>query len=278
MLIAWAARARSSIPRRVRWRLGLPPAQPSGWEIGPPDFVGVGAQRSGTDWWYRLICDHPAVQPAVGKELHFFDRFAAGRLTDDEVRAYHRLFPRPTDAITGEWTPRYMHDFWTLGLLGRAAPDARILVLLRDPWERYRSGFAHEIRVLRRQLRGDREQYVRAIIAGDALSRSLYARQLTELFDHFHRSQVLLLQYERCVDDPARELRRSYEFLGLDRPDHIPNSISARTGRSVAKDDPPEHLERAAKASIARDSTELIRVAPELDLDLWRSCRAPDGD
>jgi hypothetical protein len=167
-----------------------------------------------------------------------------------------------------------MHDFWSLGLLRRAAPDARILVLLRDPWVRSRSGFAHTIRVLKRQLRGDREQYVRATIASDALSRSLYARQLAELFEHFRRSQVLLLQYERCVDDPARELRRTYEFLGLDRPDHIPDSLRAHIGRRIVKADPPEHLERAAKASIARDSIELMRVAPELDLDLWPSCRA----
>jgi hypothetical protein len=35
-------------------RRSLPPDA-----LGPPDFVGVGAQRSGTRWWYTLILEHP---------------------------------------------------------------------------------------------------------------------------------------------------------------------------------------------------------------------------
>ena len=57
----------------------------------------------------------------------------------DFVERYHRNFPRPAGGVTGEWTPRYMYDHWSLRLLRRAAPEARILVILRDPIERYRS-------------------------------------------------------------------------------------------------------------------------------------------
>ena len=38
------------------------PECPPGWRTGPPDFVGVGAQRSGTTWWYRLLLDHPRIE------------------------------------------------------------------------------------------------------------------------------------------------------------------------------------------------------------------------
>ena len=53
-----------------------PPAIPEGWQVGPPHFVGVGAQKAGTSWWNRLIEAHPDVVNAGGqpKELHFFDR------------------------------------------------------------------------------------------------------------------------------------------------------------------------------------------------------------
>ena len=36
-----------------------------------------------------------------------------------------------------------MGDAWALRLIRRAAPDAKLLVLLRDPIERYRSGILH---------------------------------------------------------------------------------------------------------------------------------------
>jgi hypothetical protein len=51
-------------------------------------------------------------------------------------------------------------------------------LLLRDPGERYRSGLRHEIRTLKRELGRGRGDYLRLMIAPDALQRSLYATQL----------------------------------------------------------------------------------------------------
>ena len=78
-----------------------------------------------------------------GKEQHFFDRFCARELTDADVAEYHDRFPRKPGQIAGEWTPRYMHDFWTPRLIARAAPEAKLLIMFRDPIERFRSGVPH---------------------------------------------------------------------------------------------------------------------------------------
>ena len=250
----------------------MPPAVPHGWVTGAPDFVGVGAQRSGTKWWYRAITDHPAVQRAPGKELHFFDGYARRQVTEADVVAYHRMLPRPPGLVTGEWTPRYMYDFWTPALLARAAPDAKILVLLRDPWARCRSGIAHEARVFRRELRGRQGAGLAATIAGQALSRSLYAPQLTRLFEVFDRTQVLVLQYERCVVDPEGELRRTYEFLGLEPIGHVPSRLRERVGHSSGAGPPESDVPSWAAPAIARDAAELADLVPEIELERWPSC------
>ena len=83
-----------------------------------------------------------------------------------------------------------MHDFWTPALLSRAAPDAKILVILRDPLARYRSGISHDVDVLKRRVRRRSHPYVGAMSANDALNRSLYARQLRRIFEHFDRERV----------------------------------------------------------------------------------------
>ena len=258
-----------AVERRIRRRAGLAPRRPEGWEIGPPDFVGVGAQRSGTSWWFGLICAHPDVESSQGKERHYLDRLNQGGLGEQEARSYHRLFPRPPGTVTGEWTPRYMHDFWAPGGLAALAPETKILVLLRDPWARFRSGLRHESKVFRTQLSRDRAGYLGATVVNDALSRSLYARQLQRVFGHFDRSQVLVLQYERCCEEPVGELRRTYDFLGL-ATEPMPASINvlSSTFGGAGADDP---LWPAARETIARDVAELERVAPELDLDLWPS-------
>src|SRR5829696_1826406 len=105
---------------------------------GPPDFIGVGALGSGTGWWHSMLVAHPEIRPPRSRTraLHHFDPFCAAEMTDADVAAYHRSFPRRAGAITGEWTGRYMFDAWTPPLLRRAAPDAKLLVMLSDPIER----------------------------------------------------------------------------------------------------------------------------------------------
>jgi sulfotransferase family protein len=250
-----------------------PPPWPGDWEIGPPDFVGVGAQRAGTTWWYRLLCDHPRIQRVAGKETHFFDRYFEGEFADEDVAAYHRLFPRPKGSLTGEWSPKYLHDFWTPALLRKAAPDARILVLLRDPMQRLQSGLRHELAIVNRAVRRGRRRYFGAMDANESLARSLYSRQLETLFEEFDRNQVLVLQFERCVQDPAAELRRTYDFLGADPIDHGPPALSERVGGAHPRMQLNAAVTEAAQQLVLHDATKLKAVVPEIDLSLWPSCR-----
>jgi hypothetical protein len=223
---------------------------PRGWRTGPPDFVGIGAQRCGTTWWYSLLCAHPGVYhpPATPKERHWFDRRPA------RVERYARLFPRPEGAIAGEWTPRYMFDPWAPALLRRAAPEAKLLVLLRDPIERLASSRAPTF--------GDDAQ---------AVARGLYHAQLERVLEHFPQEQLLVQQYERCVADPAAELARTYAFLGLDAS-FVPAGLTARVNasRSPKPELPAERLAELRRTFLP-DAERLAAAFPELDLSLWRT-------
>jgi hypothetical protein len=259
---------------RSEWR---PPPWPRDWEIGPPDFVGVGVQRAGTTWWYRLLCDHPGIQRARGKEAHFFDAYFEREFSDSDVDAYHRLFPRPRGSLIGEWSPRYLHDFWTPALLRRAAPEAKVLVLLRDPLQRYQSGIRHELAAVNRAVRRGRRPHFGAMGANESLSRSLYSRQLEILLERFDRDQVLVLQFERCVQDPADELRRTYEFLGAEPVDHLPEALTERVGGAHPRLELTGEVTEAAREMILRDAARLTALVPEIDLDLWPSCGGAGG-
>src|SRR5215212_10098967 len=166
------------------------PECPPGWRTGAPDFVGVGAMRAGSTWWYRLITAHPDVVevPGTRKELHFFDPYWHGGFDAEQADRYGRFFPRPQGSIVGEWTPRYMYDVWTPPMLAEAAPQARLLAILRDPLTRYRSHLGvHLQRVGKPGPAG-------CAAAADALSRSLYEPQLRRVLRSFVREQLLVLQ------------------------------------------------------------------------------------
>ena len=245
------------------------PECPPGWRTGPPDFVGVGAQRSGSTWWYGLVTAHPQVSvvPGTRQELHYFDGFWHDGFTDEDARRYQRYFPRPAGTITGEWTPRYMYDALSPRLLAAAAPDARVLVILRDPVERYRAQCAkHPAASAPGSAAG-------LHMAADALARGLYVPQLRRLLRFFPKEQVRILQFEACVAATEPNVQETYRFLGLD-PDFLPDLVAW----SDEAAEPPVSLSPALEADLTatyRDELpSLLALVPELDLALWPSAAA----
>jgi hypothetical protein len=233
---------------------------------GPPDFIGVGTQRSGTTWWFQTLLGHPQIRPPRGrrKELHFFDRFCAQELRDADIAEYHELFPRRTGQIAGEWTPRYMHDFWTPRLLARAAPEAKLLIMFRDPIERFRSGVPH-------RLSRTANARVEAVTA-DAIERGRYATQLRRVLAYHDESRLLILQYEKCVADPAGQYRRTLSFLGVD-PEHRHDGFERRRGTTQAAQKTPlwSDLMDGLRAAIEPEVRALAAMTPEIDVSLWKN-------
>lgn len=260
---------------RARWAESVKvPECPEGWTIAPPDFVGIGAQRSGTSWWYSGIEAQPQVVrvPKRRKELHYFNRFWSGEVPSDLASEYHSLFPRPPGQLAGEWTPRYMYDYWAVPLLREAAPDTRLLVLLRDPVERYRSGLAFAVNRARRAGTPPR-----LAALGDAVWRGFYAEQLRHVFRYFPRDQVLVLQFERCRRDPLGELRRTCAFLDIDLPDELPEEMT-REREPQVKAELSDSVRAELVARLEQDVAALAVLCPEIDISLWPNFAAiPDA-
>lgn len=237
---------------------------------GPPDFVGVGAPGAGRLWWLLCLMKHPDVERRRRSQraLGFFQSFCSRPMEDADIAEYHAKFPRRPGKVTGEWSQRYMGDFWTPALLHRAAPEAKLLVLLCDPIERYRKKLALEL------LKRPPENA--AYYMTDTVVRGRYASQLRVLFDLFGPERVLVLQYERCRADPAGEYARTLRFLSL-RDDFEPFSrLRTRVGtvvrrflsRRVRTELWPD-LAEALRADLEPEMLELRDMVPDLDFTLW---------
>ena len=237
-----------------------------GTPTGPPDFIGVGTQRSGTTWWFRTILQHPAINAPHSqiKELHFFRRFGAEQMGRRDIERYWEKFPHVPGQVSGEWTPRYMHDFWTPRLIRRAAPEAKLLVMFRDPIERMRSGVPKEFDRDPTQLLED--------VVSDAVERGRYASQLRFLREQLPDVPVLVLQYEKCVADPGPQYRRTLEFLGVD-PDAAPMpDFAKRKGSSQArrKTELWPDLRDSLVDALEEEVADLAAMEDEIDPSLWR--------
>lgn len=209
-----------------------------------PDFIIVGAARCGTTSLYKYLTTHPNIGTACKKEVHFFDtNFAKG------FNWYRAHFPfasrhyaariRGERFVTGEASPYYMFHPLAPKRIAEAIPDARLIVLLRDPVERAYSHFHHASRMgfetlsfeeaLDREqdrLQGEADKIVRLDNYNSYshqhhsyLSRGIYVDQLSTLFDLFPRAQVLILRSEDFYAEPAAGVHQVLDFLGL--PDGV---------------------------------------------------------
>ena len=233
---------------------------------GPPDFIGVGTLQAGTAWWHDLLLRHPEIDSPRRRErsLHFFDQFCSREMSDDDVAEYHRSFARRRPGhVTGEWTSRYSYDPWTPPLLRRAAPEAKLIVMVSDPIERYRRRLGRELAL----AEGDEEQLYMA----DAAGRGHYATQLRQLFAFNDPDRVLVLQYERCQADPFGQYARTCRFLGVDD-----GFVPRRLRRQVARDfQPPAWARALRRAGVLPVLMKLAGRTPQGEpADLWPDIEA----
>ena len=247
------------------WASGTPPVAPpvpEGMRSGAPDFVGIGAAKSGTTWWFSLLMSHPEIHVQYDKELNYFNeqflkRLDAGRCTLADAEAYRDWFPRPEGTITGEWTPNYAFAYRLPPVLRAAAPGAKLLVMLRDPVERYRSDLSRPMpsRDLKR-------------LRYKSLANSMYSNVLQPWEEAYAPEDLLVLQFEACLRSPDRYLAETFRFLGVD-DSFRPPQIRASVNTSKKKRELDPFVVQQLVRLYAPDVPNLVARHPGIDLSLW---------
>jgi hypothetical protein len=204
--------------------------------VSLPDFLVIGAPKAGTTALHATLAGHPGLYLSAVKEPKFF-------LSDGPPPAkggpgdaltyrehiwrrpeYEALFePAPPGTLRGESTPLYLYDRAAMRRIRQTQPDARLIVVLRDPVERAHSNWTHlwsaGLEPVGDFVRACGEEQ-RRIAAGWAsfwhyTGLGRYGEQLEYLFTLFPREQVLVLRYRLLVDEPTQTLNRICAFLGV---------------------------------------------------------------
>jgi hypothetical protein len=209
-----------------------------------PDFIIIGAQKCGTTSLFHNLAKHPNVAPCFVKEVHYFDMNFGKALAWYQAhfpsRAYaalKRLGHQPV--ITGESSPYYLFHPKVPQRVASVLPNAKLLVILRNPLERAYSHYQHEVRKgfeklsfqdalehEHERLQGEEER----LLAHDDyvslnhrhfsyLARGIYVDQLQRWTAWFRRDQMLILKSEDFYGDTAQAMHQVGRFLGLPQRD-----------------------------------------------------------
>ena len=196
-----------------------------------PHFVIIGSQRCGTSSLYSYLIQHPNISPARRKEVHYFDLHY-----DKGLEWYCQHFPTSAGgSLTGEASPYYLFHPLAAERCARDMPNARLIVMLRNPVDRAYSHYHHEQRKQRERLsfeeaigseearlEGEREKLVRepnyrsqAYASYSYQARGIYVNQLESWMARFPAERILVLESERFFEQTAIEYRGVLKFLRL---------------------------------------------------------------
>lgn len=186
-----------------------------------PNFLVVGAQKSGTTSLHEILSEHPQVNMSQTKEINYFTLDKNYR---KGLEFYSSFFgsPRLEDSIaTGESSPGYMCYPEVAEKIKRDLGDVKIIMILRDPIKRAFSQYWDNRRQLSEPL--SERDIVHLYLKKDYVpgergyfSRGVYINYL-KLYDKiFGRENLHIMFLEDLISSPKKELQNLYEFIGVD--------------------------------------------------------------
>jgi len=222
------------IPKKIRWGYRF---ATSGFR-SLPDFLIIGAQKSGTTSLFQYIRQHPQIHLSKIKEVHYFDG-GVNPTVDNYKKGeewYKAHFPLKLrmnkNCKTGEASPLYIFNPLVPKRIFDLIPEVKIIAVLRNPTDRAISQYFHEERreellPIDEALRAE-ETRLAPILKNNNFkdkifrkssykSRGRYKEQLERYLKYFPRENIYIICSEDMFSNPEAELAKLFDFLGVDK-------------------------------------------------------------
>lgn len=203
-------------------------------EVEGPNFLIVGAAKSGTTSLYYWLDQHPGIFFSEVKEPCFLC-YAGGTMPSDKVgpdvtddpQTYRKLFePGKNQPLRGEATAIYLYLYErTIANIKQYLPSGestKIIMVLRNPVDRAFSQYMMNIRDLREELdfpaslKAEADRKARNLNSDFFYQdRGFYYEQVKAYLDNF--SQVKVYLFEDLLEDPRAVVDDMLDFLGASK-------------------------------------------------------------
>jgi hypothetical protein len=214
-----------------------------------PNFLIIGAMKSGTSSLHQYLRTHPQIFMPARKELHFFTAeqlpWQAGlqslnieaAQTHPILQLYSQFFNDAVAQIAiGEATTTYLHHPPVAQRIYQYLPKMKLICILRNPIDRAYSHFHHQLR------RGEESRLTfQEILHSDPMQCSegyirlgYYHRYLSHYSVQFPSDQIKILLFEDLLHNQAQSLNQILDFLEVERQQPNPELPHTNPGWSPA--------------------------------------------
>lgn len=192
-----------------------------------PDFIMVGAAKSGTTSVYEYLRQHPAIFMPDFKEPHYFvsDKTLNFPVTKTKSE-YEHLFSEAGSKVKGEASTGYLYFPESAQRIHQALPGTRIIAVVRNPVDRAFSMWGHQCRenletldfklAIEMEIKNSIREVNGTEFGFNYLRLGFIAAQLTNYQYLFGHQNVFIGDYEILKRDPRKFMQSVYQFLGVD--------------------------------------------------------------
>lgn len=200
-----------------------------------PNFLIIGAAKSGTSSLYMYLQQHPEIYMSPVKEPHYFSFDKNSKMTSGpgdtisqaitDLETYLQLFDGVvSESAIGEASTSYLYHPEAAKRIYNTIPDVKLIAILRNPVERAFSAYMHVVRDQRETSQNFEEalhkEEERKQANWDPIwhftNVGFYYEQLSRYYNLFPKDQIKVYLYEELAENPLVLLNDIYFYLSVD--------------------------------------------------------------
>lgn len=200
-----------------------------------PNFLIIGAPRSGTSTLYAALRQHPEIYFSDYKEPWFFsliDQKLSYTGPGDNVQKrinnieeYEELFSGVVnEKAVGEASTLYLQCTRAPITIKRFVPDIKLIIILRNPVERAFSNYKQHRQLNREPLNNFKEALEEEIIRKKNgwspfwfySGIGFYGKQLENYLHYLNKNQIKVYLYDDLVNNKEKLYNSVFRFLDVD--------------------------------------------------------------
>lgn len=212
--------------------------------MNKPDFIHIGPGRTGTTFIFKMLDQHPQIELPDQKEINYFiHNYEKGDSW------YESIFPDVEGTLTGDFSNLYFYDKEAVKRIASNLPKAKVICVLRNPFDRTISNFRYQQRSGNMDARLDFET---ALQKYPDLGEQYHFSELLKHHRELLGNRLYIGIYDEMKDDPKNFFKDIFRFLEVDE-DFVPEGLHKKVNTAVS-------LKMAGSGKVFRFIADMLRA------------------
>lgn len=255
-----------------------------------PNFLIIGAPKSGTTSLYNYLSQHPEISFSKNKEPKYFsfkdnpldyvgNKRVVNQIKNSTVRTldtYQDLFKNINTKFVGEASPNYLHTPEAAKNISEYNPNMKLIVILRNPVDKTFSDWKHNYAMGYEPVDNfkkalsliEERKKMNCVPYFDYLEKGNFATHIERYYKYFKKEQLKIIFFDDFKKNPNASCNQIIKFLGIEESFKFNTKIVYMKARPLYKSYRLKRISNFLGAKVSNQIEKTIDDFNQIDLEL----------